>query len=139
MKRVDKPALLRRLFDLGCAYSGQILSFQKMLGQLHDAGNTTTLSHYLDLLTGAGLLTGIPKISQGEVRRRASSPKLQVINTALISALGGQSFDLARRDTEHWGRLVESAVGAHLLADANTSKRKVSYWRHRGYEVNFVV
>ena len=61
LSRVDKPALLRRLFQLGCAYSGQILSYTKMLGQLQDAGNTTTLAHYLDLLAGAGMLIGLPK------------------------------------------------------------------------------
>ena len=30
MRRVDQPALLRRLFELGCIYSGQVLPFQKM-------------------------------------------------------------------------------------------------------------
>ncbi len=46
LSRVDKPALLRQLFRLGCDYSGQILAYNKMLGQLHDAGNTTTLAHW---------------------------------------------------------------------------------------------
>ena len=62
MTRVDKPALLRRLFELGCRYSGQVLSYTKMLGQLQDAGNTTTLAHYLELLAGAGMLTGLSKV-----------------------------------------------------------------------------
>ena len=83
MKRVDKPALLRRLFQLGCDYSSQILSYQKMLGQLQDAGNTTTLAHYIELLSGAGMLTGIPKFAGARVRQRGSSPKLLVLNTAL--------------------------------------------------------
>ena len=82
LTRVDKPALLRRLFQLGCAYSGQILSYQKMIGQLADAGNTTTLAHYLELLQGAGMLAGLAKYSSGQVRQRGSSPKLQVLNTA---------------------------------------------------------
>jgi predicted AAA+ superfamily ATPase len=86
MKRVDKPALLRRLFQLGCDYSGQILSYQKMLGQLQDAGNTTTLAHYLELLSGAGMLTGLPKFSGARVRQRGSSPKLLALNTALMTA-----------------------------------------------------
>ena len=86
LSRVDKPALLRRLLELACACSGQILSYTKMLGQLQDAGNTTTLAHYLDLLAGAGLVTGLPKYAGGIARRRASSPKLQVFNTALITA-----------------------------------------------------
>ena len=86
LTRVDKPALLRRLFEMGCAYSGQILSYQKMLGQLQDAGNTTTLAHYLDLLAGAGMIVGLQKFSGGTARQRGSSPKLQVLNTALMSA-----------------------------------------------------
>jgi uncharacterized protein len=100
LTRVDKPALLRRLFELGCRYSGQVLSYTKMLGHLHDAGNTTTLAHYLDLLAGAGMLTGVPKYSGSAMRQRGSSPKLQVLNTALLTALSGLSPEEARADHE---------------------------------------
>lgn len=103
LTRVDKPALLRRLFQLGCSFSGQILSYQKMIEQLQDAGNTTTLAHYLELLTGAGMLTGLQKFTAHQVRERASSPKLQVLNTALISAQARLTFDDARKDTGSFG------------------------------------
>lgn len=78
MTRVDKPALLRRMFHLACDYSGQILSSQKLVGQLTDAGNTVTLAHYLDLLGGAGMVTGLQEYSHRAVRTRGSSPKLPV-------------------------------------------------------------
>lgn len=139
MTRVDKPALLRRLFELGCRYSGQVLSYTKMLGQLHDAGNTTTLAHYLDLLGGAGMLSGIPKYSGTPVRRRGSSPKLQVLNTALMTAQSGLSPDEARADREFYGRLVESAVGAHLANAAAAGAFHLFYWREHNREVDFVV
>ena len=139
LSRVDKPALLRRLFELGCAYSGQILSYTKMLGQLQDAGNTTTLAHYLDLLASAGMLTGLQKYSGAAVRRRSSSPKLQVLNTALITSGSGLTLDQARADPELWGRLVESAVGAHLVNAAAVGTCEVFYWRERNREVDFVV
>lgn len=139
MSRVDKPALLRRLFQLGCSYSGQILSYQKMLGQLHDAGNTTTLAHYLDLLTGAGLLTGLSKYSGKVIRQRGSSPKLQVMNTALMSAQSNLSFEKARKERNLWGRFVESAVGAYLINSAIEQNFKVFYWRELGREIDFVL
>jgi predicted AAA+ superfamily ATPase len=139
LSRVDKPALLRRLFELGCRYSGQVLSYTKMLGQLHDAGNTTTLAHYLELLGAAGLLVGLPKYSGNAVRRRGSSPKLQVLNTALMSAQGGGQLEDARKDRETWGRLVESAVGAHLANAAASGDCEVFYWREGSREVDFVV
>lgn len=138
LTRIDKPALLRRLFVLGCAYSGQILSFQKMIGQLQDAGNTTTLAHYLGLLGGAWMLAGLDKFSGSIARSRAASPKLQALNTALISALGAEDFAAARQDSERWGRLVESAVGAHLCNTAPPGMT-VSYWRERGHEVDFIL
>jgi uncharacterized protein len=134
LTRVDKPALLRQLFQLACAYSGQILSYTKMVGQLQDAGNTTTLAHYLDLLSGAGMITGLAKYSGSELRLRASSPKLIVLNTALMSAQSGRSFREARAELDWWGRLVESAVGAHLL----NSRTETLYWRDRNREVDFV-
>lgn len=139
LTRVDKPALLRRLFELACRYSGQILSYTKMLGQLQEAGNTTTLAHYLDLLGGAGLLTGLQKYAGNVVRQRGSSPKLQVMNTALMTALSGLSPDDARMDTEFRGRLVESAVGAHLANAAAAGTCDLFYWREQSREVDFVV
>jgi predicted AAA+ superfamily ATPase len=139
MARVDKPALLRRLFHLVCEYSGQVLSYQKMLGQLQDAGNTTTLAHYLDLLKGAGLVAGLAKHARQGVRQRGSSPKLQVFNTALMSALARTSFVGIHADPERWGRLVESAVGAHLLNGAGGIGVEVRYWLDRNREVDFVI
>jgi len=139
LSRVDKPALLRRMFELGCRYSGQILSYTKMIGQLQGAGNTTTLAHYLELLGAAGMLTGFSKYAGEIVRSRGSSPKLQVFDTALLSALSGYRFEEAQADREYWGRLTESAVGAHLANAAAAGKCEVFYWRDRNREVDFVV
>lgn len=139
LSRVEKPALLRRLLELGCEYSGQVLSYNKMLGQLQDAGNTTTLAHYLELLEAAGLLVGLQKFAATGVRRRASSPKLQVLNTALQTALSAYRPDEARADRDFWGRLTESAVGAHLANAAATGDCELFYWRERNREVDFIV
>lgn len=139
LTRVDKPALLRRLFELGCRYSGQVLSYTKMLGQLQDAGNTTTLAHYLDLLAASGVLTGLQKYAGQAVRRRGSSPKLQVLNTALMTAQSRLTFEETRKDPEVWGRLVESAVGAHLANAAAADVCELYYWLDRNREVDFVV
>ena len=139
LTRVHKPALLRRLLHLACEYSGQVLSYTKMLGQLQDAGNTTTLAHYLDLLAGAGMVCGLQKYAGDAARRRGSSPKLQVFNTALATATLGLTLDEARADRERWGRLVESAVGAHLANAAATGDIELYYWRDGTHEVDFVV
>lgn len=138
MQRIHKPALLKRLLRLSAGFSGQILSYNKMLGQLHDAGNATTLARYLQLLAGAGLVCGLEKFSESSKRRMASSPKLNVLNTAIIAASSGYDFTEACADRSHWGRLVESAVGAHLV---NTATRDIGvyYWRDTPYEVDFVL
>ena len=116
-----------------------MLSYQKMLGQLQDAGNTTTLAHYLDLLAGAGMVTGLQKYAGESVRQRGSSPKLQVLNTALMTAPSGLRLQEVRRDADLWGRLVESAVGAHLANAAAVGNCELFYWRDRNREVDFVV
>ncbi len=139
LTRVDKPALLRRMFEMGCAYSGQIVSYQKILGQLQDAGNTTTLAHYLNLLAGAGMIVGLQKFSGNTIRQRGSSPKLQVLNTALMGAQSGMTLSVAKKDRAFWGRIVESAIGAHLANAAATGHCEVFYWRNRNREVDFVV
>ena len=141
MKRVDKSQLLRRVFELGCQYSSQELSYNKIVGELADAGNTTTVAHYLDLLDDAGLLIGLKKYSGARHRRRSSSPKLLVHNTALMSALSDYTYDEAVADRTYWGRLAESAVGAYLINSAVTRRPEfdVYYWRKNSYEVDFVL
>lgn len=139
LTRVDKPALMKKLFELGCAYSGQILSYTKIMGQLTDAGNTTTLSHYLQLLHTAGLLGGIEKYAKDIIRKRSSSPKFQVHNTALISAQRMEMFETISAKPVEWGRMVESAVGAHLLNYSFTEGYSLYYWRNGNDEVDFVI
>ncbi len=139
LTRIDKPALMKRLFELGCLYSGQILSYTKVMGQLQDAGNTTTLSNYLELLDTAGLLAGIEKYAADVIRKRSSSPKFQVHNNALISAQRIEFFDEILTKKEEWGRMVESSIGSHLINSALTNSFKVYYWRHRNEELDFVL
>lgn len=139
MSRVDKPALLRQLFQIGCSYSGQIVSYQKLVGQLQDAGNTTTLAHYLELLAGSGMLTGLQKYSGSRIRQRASSPKLLVMNTALMTAQSHLTLDQTMKERDLWGRLVESSVGAHLVNSSVGTSVNVLYWREGAKEVDFIL
>jgi predicted AAA+ superfamily ATPase len=139
LTRVDKPALMKKLFELGCLYSGQILSFTKIMGQLQDAGNTTTLAHYLHLTDTAGLLGGLEKYAGAAIRQRSSSPKFQVHNTALISAQRPETMQEVYSRPDAWGRIVESAVGAHLLNNSIIHGYTVSYWRNGNDEVDFVL
>ncbi len=137
MTRVDKPALLRRVFHLACEYAGRELTYEKIVGQLHDVGNTTTVAHYLDLLDAAGLVTALQKYAGDAARRRRSTPKLAVHNTALLTAVAGLTPAEMRADGRSCGRLVEAAVGAHLLARARHARTAVHYWRTkvRGVDV----
>ncbi len=139
LQTVAKPALLRHLFGLAAGYPAQIFSYNKMLGQLQDAGNTTTLAHYLKLLESAYIVSGLESYRSGKAAKRGSSPKLILWNNALVSAHRAMSFAQAKQDGKAWGRLVENAAGAHLLNHLNRSFGEVFYWRDRDKEVDFVV
>lgn len=139
MTNVNKPVLLRRLFQLGCIYSSQIVSLTKMLGQLQDAGNVTTLAHYLALLEGAGLLTGLQKFANQAVRKRSSTPKFMVYNTALMSAQSGKNYTEIMQDQELNGKFVESMVGTYLVNNIRGTQIKIYYWREGDKEVDFVL
>lgn len=136
---VYKPALLKRLFELGCAYSGELLSLTKMMGQLQDKGNVTTLANYIQVLDECHLLAGLQKYSGNTARRYASVPKYQVYNNALMNVYSTGNFEQKRIDLEKWGRLVESAVGSHLLNYADKLDYKVYYWREKNNEVDFII
>jgi uncharacterized protein len=139
IERVTKPALLRHLFGLACHFCARPLSYNKMLGQLQDAGNTTTLSHYLDLLERAFLVSGLSRFSGSVVKSRGSSPKLIVWSNALVAAMLGHGLEEARRDTALWGRLVENAAGAHLVNHLHDAEDEVTYFRDGDDEVDFVL
>jgi Predicted ATPase (AAA+ superfamily) len=139
LTRVDKPALLKRLFELGCLYSSQILSYTKILGQLQDAGNTTTLANYLKLLSDCGLLAGLDKYAGDIIRKRGSSPKFQVYNNALITAQSNDTYEKTIVTPDLWGRLVESSVGTHLINHSISERYNLHYWRDGNYEVDFVL
>ena len=139
LTRVDKPVLLAQLFELACQSSGQIVSLQKLTGQLQDVGNVTTLAHYLNILDSAGFVRGLQKYSAGAIRRRSAPPKLQVHDNALMTALLPVSKSQAQMDPSSWGRLVESAVGAHLLSLSRQESCNLYYWRESPHEVDFVV
>ena len=138
-KTIYKPALMKKLFELGCTYSGEEISLTKLLGQLQDAGNVTTLATYLTTLGEAQLLSGLQKYANDNARRYNSVPKLCVYNTALLSALSGVTFEKTYTTPTEWGRWVESAVGAYILNYAEEQDYKVYYWREGDKEVDFVV
>lgn len=139
LQTVSKPALLRHLFMLSAVHPAQILSYNKMLGQLQDAGNTTTLAHYLKLLETAFLISGLELFKGGRQKKRGSSPKLIIWNNGLVNAITGDSLTRTRSNYSWWGRLVENAVGAHLLNHLSGVPYSVYYWRHRNLEVDYVV
>jgi predicted AAA+ superfamily ATPase len=139
MEEVRKPALLRSLFMFGAGYSAQELSFTKLLGQLQDAGNTVTLAHYLELLGRANILTGLAKYSGNQIQMRKSSPRFMVFDTSLLSYASGTSRRRLLDNPTERGRLVESAVGAYLLARAKEESFDVYWWRERSDEVDFVI
>lgn len=138
LTRVDKPALLKRLFELGCLYSGQILSYTKIMGQLQNAGNTTTLANYLRLLSDCGLLGGLEKYAQSVIRQRSSRPKFQVYNNVLLTSQDDESYYYHCK-SKIVGRLVESSVGAHLLNHSISERYNLYYWREGNNEVDFIL
>lgn len=138
-KTIYKPELMKRLFNLGAGYSGEELSLNKVLGQLQDSGNITTLSNYLNILGEAQLLAGLYKYANREVRKYNSSPKFMVYNTALLSAQNKKLFEKIYTSPSDWGRWVESAVGAHLLNSAEENDFNVYYWREKNNEVDFII
>lgn len=136
---ISKPALFRQTFELGAAYSGELLSLNKMLGSLQDAGNTTTLASYINLMGESGLLCGLQKYSIDTARRKSSIPKLQVYNNALKTVYSPLSFEQSILNRKEWGRIFESGIGAYLVSQAFVHRFEVFYWRERNDEVDFVL
>lgn len=136
---ISKPALLRQTFELGASYSGSLLSLNKMMGSLQDAGNTSTLAGYINLLDESGLLCGLHKYSIDTARQKASIPKLQVYNNALMRVYSPLTYEQALFDRKVWGHIFESGIGAYIVNQAFLHRFEVFYWRERDDEVDFIL
>ncbi len=138
LTRVDKPALMRQFANLACHYSGQLISFRKLIGRLQDGCHVSTAARYLNLLSNAGPVTDLNRYTPAPHGGRKTSPKLNVFSTSLMTAQSGYTMEEAKSDRPFWGRIVESAVGAHLLNTLSMGAR-LHYWRDPPLEVDFVV
>ncbi len=139
LTQVQKPALLKNLFDLSCKYATEILSYTKMLGQLHDAGNTTTLAHYQDLLNKTWMIAGIQKFSGSAVSVKSSIPKWLTYNTAFSSVYSELSFKQSTAQLDAWGRYVERSIGSYLINQSRINDFQLYYWREGNDEVDFIL
>ena len=139
LTKIDKPVLLRRLFEIACTYSAKMVSLTKVQGNLQEKGNLLTLSNYLHLLSEAALIAGLEKFSGNIIRKRASVPKFQVFNNALLSSMLNIGLENAKNDHKLWGQIMESAVGTHLLNHSITEKYNLYYWNENSNEVDFVL
>ena len=139
LESIRKPAVLRALFKLGVSFSAQELSYRKILGQLDDAGNTSTIAHYLDLLGRAGLLCGLQKYAPKELKRRSSSPRLLAYDPSLVVASKRIRPNDLLADPAQRGHIVESAVGAYLLGRSAAERFELFWWREGDLEVDYVL
>ncbi len=129
---LNKPSLFRQTFELSMSFPAQEISYQKLLGQLQEGGNVTTIKYYLELLEGAFLLKSLHKYSGSEIRKKGSSPKILPLNSALVHAF--KNPERVDNDHEWRGRVFEMAIGGHLFH----STGELYYWREGNYEVDFI-
>lgn len=135
MEAIRKPALLRQVFAVCVGHPAEIISIQKLCGQLTERGALDTVAHYLHILEEACLVAAVPKYSLKVVRQRAAPPKLVILNNALLSVTGAQTPPRAGRDPERWGRWVENAC----IALAWNAGQNPCYWRTEPLETDMVL
>lgn len=139
IEEIRNPALLRQVFELACIESTKELSLTKMQGTMN-SGTVPTIKNYLDILNKSMIVQPLQNYSPSRVKEKQSVPKMQVFNNAFRNRFGTFSFDEARVDPAEWGRLVESAVGAHLANRAMTDDYELFYWRNeRRQECDYVL
>lgn len=139
IEEIRNPALLRQVFELACIESAKELSLTKMQGTMN-CGTVPTIKNYLDILNKSMIVQPLQNYSSSIVKEKQSVPKMQVFNNAFRNRFGTFSFDEARVDPAEWGRLVESAVGAHLANRAMTDDYELFYWRNeRRQECDYVL
>jgi predicted AAA+ superfamily ATPase len=132
---VRRPALLRQVFAVAASSPAQVVSLQKIQGQLQDRGALETIAHYLELLEEAFLVAALPKHAESESRRRAAPPKLVTLNNALLAAVDPGGPVSPASDPRRFGAWVENACLAH----AWNAGQRVRYWREEPHEVDGVL
>lgn len=132
---VRKPALLRQVFAFCASSPAEIVSLQKIQGQLQDAGALETVAHYLHLLKEAFLVAPLEKHTTRPGRRRAAPPKLVTLNNALLAAADLRGVPDPSTEPARFGAWVENAC----LAFAWNRGQRVTYWREEPLEVDAVL
>lgn len=132
---VRRPALLRQVFAVAVGSPAQIVSLQKLQGQLVDKGALETVAHYLELLQEAYMVAALERFSARAHRRRAAPPKLVTLNNALLTAVHPDGPPNVKREPQRFGAWVENAC----LAFAVSQGQRVSYWREEPLETDAVV
>lgn len=132
---IRKPALLRQVFGIAVASPAQIVSLQKIQGQLQERGALETVAHYLALLEEAYLVAALPKHSRRLARQRAAPPKLVTLSNALLAVADPQGPPEPSRDPARFGAWVENAC----LAAAWNAGQHVAYWREKPFEADGVI
>ncbi len=135
METIRKPALLRQVFAVCVGHPAEIISIQKICGQLTDRGALDTISHYLHVLEDACLIAAIPKYSTKVIRQRSAPPKLIMLNNALLSVTGLREPPIPGKEPERWGRWVENAC----IAFAWNAGQNPSYWRAEPLEIDMIL
>ncbi len=132
---IRRPALLRQVFGIAASSPAQIVSLQKIQGQLQERGALETIAHYLGLLEEAFLVAALPKFATSAERRRAAPPKLVTLSNALVAVVDPGGIADARSDPARFGAWVENACLAH----AWNAGQRISYWREEPLEVDGVL
>lgn len=135
LAQVRKPGLLRQVFGVCIASPAQVVSLQKIQGQLQDRGALETVAHYLALLEEAFLVAPLPKFAATAARQRASPPKLVTLSNALLAAGSAAPPSPTDGPADAFGAWVENACLAH----AWNAGQRVRYWREEPLEVDAVI
>ena len=143
---IHYPDVMDQVFKIGAHASSQLMDIKKVIEKFtyetqqqlkkEDFPHILVM-RYLTILSKVSMLTSITKYARDPFKRRRT-PKFQVLNTGLMSATHTLTFEEAKQSPAYWGRLAESAVGAHLLNTLHPSA-SLHYWRYNGDEVDFVV
>ena len=131
---IRRPALLRQVFAIATASPAQVVSLQKLQGQLQDKGALETVAHYLAMLQEAYLVSPLERFSTRAHRRRSAPPKLLTLNNALLSAMHPDGPPDPAKEPQRFGAWVENAC----LAFAVNQGQRVMYWREEPLEIDAV-
>jgi len=137
---IEKLDQLPRFLSVLAQTAGQMCNYSQLSGQVGLDGKTA--ARYINIFEQMYLLKRIDVWARNRLNRLVKTPKLQFVDSGLLSTLLDLNNNEIQKDRTRFGNLLETFVFGELLKHTTTSEAsyRLMYYRDTDkFEVDYII